>query len=180
MQKKQSIYYILHSISYPSGYSIIEMLVAIGVFAIVGIVVTNSLASSFKNSSKSNSISNVKSNIDYAISTMERLLRNAQSIDNSSSTSTRLNYEDEYGNNTYFQCVSGSPNYIASGSASVKLTSDQVIVDCSSVFTYPVSQPGVPQIVEITLKGTDKNMGTSVEGASVTSKTRILLRNYVD
>jgi prepilin-type N-terminal cleavage/methylation domain-containing protein len=166
------------------GYSIIEMLIAIGVFAIVGVVVTSSLASSFKNSKKSNAISNVKTNVDYAMSTMERLLRNAQYInkttDTPPSTATKIYYRDQFNRLTYFECITGSPNYIASGSATVKLTSDQVIIDCASIFTYPVPDPGVPQIVEITLKGTDRSAGTTTEGATVTSKTRILLRYYED
>lgn len=174
--------YTIYDIPYtqPRGFSIVEMLISVGVFAIVGIVITNSLSSSFKNSRKSSAISNVKSNIDYAISTIERLLRNAQSIDVVSSTATKLVYIDEFGNNTNFECISGAPNYIASGSASVKLTSNQVIVDCVSVFSYPSPPPGVPQVVEISLKGTDKDIGAGVEGSSVTTKTRILLRNYID
>jgi type II secretory pathway pseudopilin PulG len=166
--------------TYIIGFSIIEMLIAVGVFAIIGVVVANSLASSFKNSKKSIAVSNVKGNIDYAMSTMERLLRNAQTID-PASTATKLIYTDEKGKTTYFECVSsGTPPYIASGSATVKLTSDQVKIECSNIFSYPAVVPGVPQVVEITLKGTDKNSGSSAEGSSVTSRSRILLRNYIN
>jgi len=167
------------------GYSILELLVAVGVFAVVGIVAVNSLASSFTSSKKSDALSDVKSDVDYALSTMERLLRNAQSIEPPPiSSATRVVYVDEYGNTgMYFDCDAGG-GYIASGSAilgTVRLTSTGTIIDCSgapAVFSYPALLPGVPSIVEINIKGTDKNFGTSVEGASVTANTRILLRNY--
>ena len=180
MQKKPYSRIRKYSIS---GYSLIEMLVAIGVFAVIGIVVTSSLASSFKNSKKATAISNVKSNVDYAMSTMERLLRNAVHVDTVNSTPKMLVYEDEYGNSDMFFNCDSANSYIASGSATlgtnIQLTSDETLIDCSgTIFTYPASAPGVPQIVEITLKGTDKNVGVTAEGSSVTSKTRVLLRNY--
>lgn len=185
MQKhpNKPILNIQHPTTPPFGYSIIEMLIAVGVFAIVGIVITNSLASSFKNSQKTNSISNVKSNVDYAMSTMERLLRNAVSIDTTNSTPTRLVYEDEYGNSDMFFNCDSSGGFIASGSATlgtnIRLSSTNTVIDCTGVvFTYPPSSPGVPQIVEMTLTGSDSTTGTGVEGASVTSKSRVILRNY--
>jgi len=169
------------------GYSILEMLVAVGILAIVGIVVTSSLASSFKNSKKSNAISNVKSDVDYAMSTMERLLRNADSIQSPppGGSANSLVYTDEHGNTGMtFQCVTPG-DYIASGSAVlgfVRLTSSSTVVDCSGspLFTQGAIVAGVPQVIEINLTGVDKTAGTSVEGASVTSKTRVLLRNYAD
>ena len=156
------------------GFSLIEVLVAIGVFSIVALVTTQSLASSLRNSRKSDAISRSRQNVDYAISTMERLLRNAQDISCSGDNRT-LNYVDEFGNNSSFRCAG---DHIASGSA--RLTSNSVLIDCSArpVFTCSVAGPTVPEAVEIILTAEDALMGNTEEGATVTSKTKVLLRNY--
>jgi hypothetical protein len=114
-----------------------------------------------------------RENADFAVSTMERLLRNAQDI--TLCTSTHLVYIDEFKNSTDFTCTGG---YIASGSA--RLTSTNVNVNCSSagaVFICAAPAPGVPKTVEISVTASDAST-SGTEGASVTSKTRVLLRNY--
>ena len=164
-----------------SGFSIIEMLIALTLFAVVFVVATQSLATSLKNSRKSDSLSKARENVDYAMSTMERLLRNAQSIDLPSCTNSQLVYVDEYGNSTNLSCLpaGSTTGYIASGSAAVRLTSNSVVVDCSGVtFSCPPPAPGVPESVFITVKVREANLGSSVEGAEVTQKTKIQLRNY--
>lgn len=168
-----------------AGFSLVEMLVVIFVFSILGVVTVQILTISLRNSKKSKSIGGVRANLEYATSTMERLLRNAQSLTCVLSpppptNSIRLNYVDEYGNSTYFRCVtSGSDTYIASGSAAaaVRLTSNDVRITCSNIFscTYPTD---APEIVSITLTGQDAELGTSVEGAGITVRTRLQLRNY--
>jgi hypothetical protein len=162
------------------GYSVIEMLVVAGVFATIGVIITNSLAFSFKNSKKTSAISNVKSEISYAASTIERVLRNARGIKLPSdplypSSPTKLYYVDEKGDVSFFECVSGgTSSYIASGSAGIRLTGNSVVMDCSSVFSYPDGG----NVVDIALKGYDKTFGSGEEGASVSVKTRIIIRNY--
>ncbi len=167
-----------HHLSRLRGFSIVEMLISTALLAVVMIVATQSLAASLKNSRKSDSISKVRENVDYAVSTMERLLRNAQSV--TCTTPKKLDYVDEYDNTTYFNCItSGGYSFIASGSATTKLTSSNVNIDCTAVFNCPVSASGVPATVEITLKGTEHpSLGS--EGSTITSKTRIQLRNYTE
>ncbi len=159
-----------------TGYSIIEMLVSVALLVIVMIVATQSIASSLKNSRKSDSISKVRENVDYVISSMERLLRNAQS--RSCISPQQLNYVDEYGNTTNFSCItSGGYSYIASGSAATKLTSSNVSVNCSSVFSCPTPAAGVPQSVIIKITASEYP-SVGADGATVTSQTRMQLRSY--
>jgi prepilin-type N-terminal cleavage/methylation domain-containing protein len=161
------------------GFSLIEMLIAIALFAIVAVITTQSLAASLKNSQKSEALSRARENADYAVSTMDRLLRNAQKI--TSCSSTVLTYNDEYGGLTTLSCESMSgQGYIASGSANIRLTSTEVDVNenCTgTVFNCPGVPAGVPQTVIITVKVSDANL-TGAEGAVVTSQTKINLRNY--
>jgi len=168
------------------GYSIIELLVVIAIFSIISVIVSQSLVLSLRGSKKSESVIEVKNNVDVALSTMERLLRNAKSIDCSTahaSGGSQVKYVDEFGANTLFACVvdSTNGNYIASGSASPKkLTNNSAVevTNCVSVFSCPVIANS-PPMVEISIKAQHKNndiLGS--EGAIVESRTRVLLRTY--
>ena len=164
------------------GFSLVELLIAVGIFAIVAVVTTQSLSSSLKNSRKSDAIRKTRENVDYSISTMERLLRNAQSVTctSSSPTGSRLDYVDQYGKLTSFSCItSGSDGYIASGSA--RLTSTSSVVNCSLEPVFFCTDPldGVPASVQITVNAYDSQFGNTEEGASVRSRTKVLLRNYL-
>ena len=121
------------------GFSIIEMLVVIAVFSILAIVTTQTLSLSLRGSRKSDAQSRARQNVDYAISTMERLLRNSKSI--TGACGSQINYVDEYDKAGRFRCMcSGSDCYIASGSANLRITSSEVtITNCSNVFSCPAT-----------------------------------------
>ena len=153
------------------GFSLIEMLVVVAVFSILAVVATQSLSSSLRGSKKSESQVIVRENVDFALSTMERLLRNAKSI-TSCSPSTKLTYVDEYDKSVYFECTGG---YVASNSAGVRLTSPDITVSCASVFSCNIGS--IPHSVDITI--TAERTGISgAEGSQITESTKILLRNY--
>ena len=165
------------------GVSLIEMLIVVFIFSILGVVVTRTLALSLRGTSKSENVTIVKQNVDFALGTIERHLRNAQFLTCSGSGNT-LSYEDQWqsSTNVRFRCVSSSPSYIASSSAvagvpiDVRLTSNDVdIINCTTVFNCNISTN--PHSVDITI--TAKRTGSSgAEGSQVTSSTKILLRNY--
>lgn len=158
------------------GFSLVEMLVVILVFSILAILSTQALISTLRGSKKSESVGQVRENIDFAMNSMERLLRNTQEI--VSCTNTKLVYVDENYQTGSFTCDNSNKS-IASGSANIRLTSSNVAIDCSlPVFKCPVPLPGVPPSIEISITATDATLGSSAEGAKVTSKTKILLRTY--
>ena len=169
-----------------SGFSLMEMLVVVFVFSILGVVSTQILALSLRGSQKSESVGEVRANVEYAVSTMERLLRNAKSINVSTNSCSPPNshilyYTDENGVEGSFECLtSGAEGYIASGSALLRITSNRVRILCSgySVFSCPPPAGNAPQSVLIELRGVDANLGTGVEGASVTVRTQLQLRTY--
>src|SRR3972149_4270944 len=138
------------------GVSLIEMLMVVFIFSILGVVVTRTLALSLRGTSKSENVTIVKQNVDFALGTIERHLRNVR-----------------------FRCVSSSPSYIASSSAvagvpiDVRLTSNDVdIINCTTVFNCNISTN--PHSVDITI--TAKRTGSSgAEGSQVTSSKKILL-----
>ena len=57
------------------GFTLIEMLVVVFVFSIVGVMVTRSIQLTLRASRKSKAITEVQNNIDYAMNVIERRLR---------------------------------------------------------------------------------------------------------
>ncbi len=160
-----------------AGMSLLEILVVVAIFAVLGIIVTRSIILTLQGSRKSESSVKVRENLDYAVSVMTRQLRNANLLTLCPNVDTTLlNYTDKDGNPSTFSCINtGSSNsYIASGSA--RLTNDNVnIVTCSFA-----CQPGVsanPPVVLINLQGQDA-LGSGAEKSSVTVSTQIFLRSY--
>jgi len=162
-------------LKFSKGFSLIEMLVVVFIFSILGVVSTQIMALSLRGSKKVESVVDVRAEVEYSLSTMERLLRNAKKV--SSCTSNKIDYIDEWGKSAFLECnISGK--YIASNSASVRITSDRVKIDCSNVFYCPPPQEGVPQSILITLKGQNSTLGTGSEGSEVIVKTQFQLRVY--
>lgn len=161
------------------GFTLVEMLVVIMIFAILGVVATQALVLSLRGTNKSQSLIEVKENVDYSISTMERLLRNSLDLDCSASSGDKLYYTDEFSNYVYLECrTSGTDTYIASNSATVRLTTPDVrITNCASVFTCNEGVSGVTDSVYININA-EHTGRTGAEGSQVTSSTRLQLRSY--
>jgi len=159
------------------GFSIIEVLVAAGVFAILGILSTSAILISLKGSKKSESQLKVRDNLNYVLGIMERQIRNAKSI-TCSGSGKNLDYVDADGKLGAFAWDGVSnvtwkrPGEIV---ASV-LTSTDVKVETGTSITCDVSK--IPPSVSITLKGRDPDAASDDEGAQVTISTKVQLRNY--
>lgn len=162
------------------GFSLIEMLVTVFVFAVIAVISTQSLANSLRSSTKTNSTLKVRENLDFTLATIERLLHNAKSINCALSNATTLTYVDEYNKTVSFvRTTSGSDVYIASvsGAISKRLTSPEVVVDTGVSLFSNIDCSTAPHSVYINLKARAKDISGS-EGANYSASTKILLRNY--
>lgn len=162
------------------GFSLIEILVVLAVFSILAIVVAQGIFVTLRGARKSETTTRVKENLAYAIAVVERQLHNASEVTPCPNTSpTRLDFKDEDGKTSYFSCQSVGPaGYVASGSATIRLTSDNVSVTaCSFVCATP--SPGVdsPPSVDINITAQDATT-VGAEGAQVTTSTKVFLRTY--
>lgn len=166
------------------GFTLIEILVVITIFAFLGILITRSILLSITGSKKSESIVKVRTSLDYAMGVMERQLRNADGIPtlnpddspNCPNTDTSvLNYTDQYGNLTSFSCQSnGNVQYMASGSA--QLTGSDINLKTCEILCS--QSTGVsPAVVTINLEGEDVT-ASGIQGADVSLSTQVSLRNY--
>ena len=62
------------------GMSLLEILVVVAIFSILGVIVTRSVLLTLRGSKKSESQVKVRENVNYALAVIERQLRNADSI----------------------------------------------------------------------------------------------------
>lgn len=169
---------MIKSIKYRlSGISLIEILVVIAAFAILGILATRAVLLTLRGSRKSESLVKVRENVNYALGIIERQLRNANGVDCTTSTASLLYYNDERGRRVSFSCVqigSTTDGYVASGSA--RLTSSEVrVTSCS--FSCSAGSGDVLPSVTVNVTARDAT-ATGVESAQVTSSTQIFLRTY--
>lgn len=156
------------------GFTLIETLVVIAIFTTIGILSTRAIILSVQGSKKGSSSVTVRENLNYSLSVIGRLLRNANKI--SSCTSSKITYLDERDVSTSFSCVtSGGDKYIASGSANLRLTSTEVVITLCSITCNLTS---MPPSVTIDVTARDVDTAPTKEGTQISISSNILLRTY--
>ncbi len=167
-----------------TGFTLIEILVTVGILGMIAVIGSGMFFSILRGSTKTKTLQLVKQNGDYAISVMERMIRNAKSVNGGGSSIAIVNPD---GKTTTFNCCgSGSNLMIASQSGTLsceeaRLTSSEVKVDICS-FEVTSGEPGVrPAVVKInfTLSQAPPAGGARPEEqASINFQTTVSLRNY--
>jgi len=161
----------MKSFSKKNGFSLIEMLVTVGIFAslavLVGVLVTNSMHAT----KKSDSAYKVRSELENALAIMERSLRSAKQSSVNCPSNRMVNFITEAGTNGSFSCSISSDIFILK-SGSVNLTGDNInLTKCSFVCNTTTG------VVTVELEAKAKG-ATGTEGTVVSVKQRIVLRNY--
>lgn len=148
------------------GISLIEILMVIGIFAVLGVITTRAVLLSLTGSKKSDSQLKVRENLDYAVSVMERQLRNAGNISPCPNVDPQvINYSDSNNVSSSFSCVNiGPTGYIASGSA--RLTSDEIGVSACTFTCSPGTGSTLPKVT------------LDVQADNISISTEINLRTY--
>lgn len=163
-----------------NGFTLIEIIVVIGILGIIMVMGSNLFFSILRGSTKTKILQLVKQNGDYTITVMSRMIRNAREISgNCQLGMTNLAIQNPDGHETEFSCLEiGTTNgRIASNSA--RITSSDVKVDSCS-FTCVNGEVGVsPAAVTINFTLSQAGVTTRLEEqASVNFQTTISLRNY--
>ena len=157
-----------------NGFTLIEILVVVIIFATVGLLSTRAILLSVQGSKKGSSSVTVRENLNYSFSVIERLVRNANKIISCISSPPTITYLDEKDVSTTFTCVtSGSDKYIASGSA--RLTSSEVVITSCDIVCDLTS---VPPSVTIDVTAKDVSTLSTKESAQISISSKILLRTY--
>jgi len=163
-----------------SGFTLIEIIVVVGILGIIMIMGSNLFFSILRGSTKTKILQLVKQNGDYAISVMGRMIRNARSVSGSGSSITIVNPD---GRPTTFSCSdldANGANEISSNSARLINDEVKVINNCSNVFSVIAGEVGTrPDVVTINFTLSQAGVTTRPEErASVNFQTTISLRNY--
>lgn len=154
------------------GFSLFELIIVMGIFTVVAIIATQIVTNSLSGTKKTESITTVKEDITFAMESMEREIRNAKSLDCSSSNGQILYYDDVDSVTHYFQCTNGE---IVKDATSNKLTGSNVDIDCNiSVFTSCTETPS--QTISITVTGTRADVEGAL-GAKETVSTKVFVRS---
>jgi len=160
-----------------NGFSLIEMLVVVSIFAILAVVATQAVVLSLRSARKSDSILDVRGNLDFAVLIIEKSLRNAKFISSCTTTPPLVEYIDEHNRASSFGCRDlDGDGYVEIASESARLTSENIkITNCEIICTSPTS--GATQYLDISVSGVTTE-AQGIEVSPVTIDTRINLRVY--
>lgn len=159
-----------------SGFSLIEILVVLLVFSIIGIIVTSSVLATLRSARKSDSESKVRANIDYAMAIISRHIRNARTV--SCPDSHTVTFEDQREQTaSFFLQTLGQDRYVASSSATQRLTSSDINITDLTFACNPASGNNPPS-VDVTISAIDKNFQGSEAAKISTSATIVLRTNF--
>lgn len=183
-----------------SGFTLLESLVAIGVVATVGILITQVFFATTRSNTKTELLKNVKQNGEYSIDLMTRLIRNSHEVVPADCSSTGLtqkyiDIKNPDGNITQFGCLyyndavnpavtriasvsatAGSTAYISSsdvtlGGASCADAANSLQFTCTSY-------PDEPSIVTIQFRFSHRGVPVDqFEKGSILFKTSVSPRN---
>lgn len=157
------------------GFSLIELIVSLGLFAVLSLIITLMTFSSLGVAQKANVVAQARSQGSYALSLISNQLRYASDLsDWSNCNSDNMTYVDRFFQTTSFskQIDLANGDYLASGSA--RLTNSGFIISsCTEQPTIFVCDLPT-RIVKICFVITNKN-DTNV---GLVYKDQILLRNH--
>ncbi len=160
-----------------NGFTLIEMLVVVVVFAIIGVVSSETIILTLRGTEKADSISKVRNNLDFAVGSMERQIRGAKRVTSSctNSSSSSITFLDQDNNSITFSCVGVNSNHLPSSiaSSSASLTSSNITISSCSFTCKPGSTTSPAQV---TINVTGQDSGNQLSPVSVV--TQITLRTY--
>ncbi len=172
------------------GFTLLEIVVSLGILSVLGIVLTQSFISSVRTSTKGEITQEVVQSGNYAVEVASRLLLNANTVvsacTSGGTSSSSFIVTNPDGQNSTLGCVSDSDVLrIASSSASSVsyLTSNAVTLsgaDCTSALTFVCKIIGDGNAtVKMSFSLLQKNADARVyEKASFPFELSITMRNY--
>lgn len=185
MKKISSINFtpLISHLSSRSGFTLVELLLAIAIFSVIGTVSLSILFMTLRAGKKSDLLIVLKQNGNAAMSQVVKNIRYAKSLDIPTSCVTPVTVSQitltsiADNGSTEFACTSTAPNTIASNGASLIDTSVAVVTDCSFTCTQPTQND--PPTINFIFKLSSRNATGLVETqASIPFQTSVTMRNY--
>jgi len=146
----------------------------------VGVMVSNLFFQTLKGSTKAELLKIVKQEGDYAISSMERTIRNAKAVESAcvsgGSTASSITVTNQDDTLTSFECDVGNAKITLNGA---DLTSSAVVVSGCGSFITCTQSGSTPSIAIIRFSLSQADSSTRPEEqTSVSFQTTVSLRNY--
>jgi len=181
---------MLHDANFmKKGFTLIEMLVSAGIMALLSIIITQIFVATTRNSTKTEVLTDLRQNGNYALGTLERMIRSAKNVsstcDGTASNAITITNQDNL--MTTFSCVMDvdlSIPRIASVSTEFGteyITNKNYVLgtDCSSITppftcTSGTNYPSVAISFQLQQKSAS---ASQYEKAVETFTTRVTLRN---
>ena len=153
-----------------AGFSLMEILIVLGLFAVLTAVSTQAIFLSIQGTRKSEASVTVRENLDQALAVVERRLRGATDVVCSAAPTDAVTFTDQDGVDSDFSC---EVDHLAQ--ATRRLTSSEVGVT-ACLF---VCSPGLvsPETVTVTVTAIDNSV-QGIEQSQMTTAKTIVLRNY--
>ncbi|MBI3577583.1 prepilin-type N-terminal cleavage/methylation domain-containing protein [Candidatus Gottesmanbacteria bacterium] len=178
-------------LSLARGFTLLEIIIATSIVAVIGVIISQALSATTKSNTKVEILKEVKQNGDFALSIMERMIRNAKAItstcSDTGSAGPSVTLKNVDGGSTTLTCqLDGAISRIASVSAAGTdyLSGTSVTLggaDCSSaslLFTC-TSLAGVANTIAIGFRLGQKGMSPSIfDVASQSFQTSVSIRNH--
>ena len=170
-----------------SGFTLVEMLAVIVVFASIGTIVLSTIYISLRSSKKSDSITTIRQNGSFALSQMVKGIRYAKALDNpypctplptpsptpTYTTITVTNLDDT---ETTFACASGDSSAVTQNGQELVDTSTVSVQSCT--FTCSQDSVDTPPSIDISFTLVPKNgSGLSEVSSAIPFETSVTLRN---
>lgn len=177
---------IIHD-PFDKGFTLIELLVVTAIILVIIGVISNLFFSSLRGSTRTTLLNEAKQNGDYALSTMERMIRGSVKLVTACSSTpvslTEITIKNSDGGETTFVCPTSPEVRIASNSATTVgyLTSSRVaVINCS--FSCVKSGSTSSAMVKIIFSVTQGLVTPAVtfrpeENVSLKYETSVIIRN---
>ena len=190
--------FLNHNFKTKKGFTIIELLVVITIFVLIGVIGINFFASILSGSGKTAIINEVKQNGSYSLNLIERFLRNADKVTDDTDTLCQNNGSDDNitilnpdGGKTTFMFATDASNNLRIASISggllsptttLYLTNNDVVVNNTAGTYYFICtrSSGRSDKIEMifTLEQKSPTAGLPVDKKAVINfRTSVLLRN---
>lgn len=154
------------------GFSLFELLVVITIFALLGILVTQSLTMSIRGAKKSEATGKVRDSLSNVLSNMERNIRNSSKlVSTDCSTTNSIEYINENNIDTIYACdlTNKNINLNINATSTPQIGSDVILTSCTISCNSDT--------VNISITGQSAN-GGGPEMSEVSMQSTIQLRNY--
>jgi prepilin-type N-terminal cleavage/methylation domain-containing protein len=165
-----------------NGFTLVELLVVIGLVLIIGTVGTNVITSILRSYNKAHIINEVEQNGNYVLSLMENQIRNAQSVSPTGTTSSLTVTTQEGATITYTITSAGGIGVVQKTSGGVtevlsnnNLTTGVNIDTTNSHFVVSTATPSSVQIV-LRLTQAPNAPGRVDYQAETTLRTTVVVR----